>query len=250
MSVFHILVVDNDLWTVKMVSSLLSRRGHRVVVAHSASEAESQLALCLPDLVIADAHIESEGLAWLLRLRAERGQRRLPVLLLADDAPPALRMDALRLPHSDFLDKPFRFDEFDLRVERLLQSSVEKLSGEEVSRPQGLRGTLGDLSLASILLLLEAEQKSGVLTVRRPGEVGRLWCAAGRLMSAELSVTGLRPERSLDAVSMLLSWPSGEFEFVAGPEQRGDDEGLPMTQLVLLLAQRQDESARRDAVAV
>ena len=69
-------------------------------------------------------------------------------------------------------------------------------------------------------------------------------------MSAELSVTGLRPERSLDAVSMLLSWPSGEFEFVAGPEQRGDDEGLPMTQLVLMLAQRQDESARRDAVAV
>ena len=49
MSVFHILVVDNDPWTVKMVSSLLSRRGHRVVVAHSASEAESQLALCWPD---------------------------------------------------------------------------------------------------------------------------------------------------------------------------------------------------------
>ncbi len=250
MSVFHILVVDNDQWTVKMVSSLLSRRGHRVVVARSASEAESQLALGVPDLVIADALIESEGLAWLTRLRVEAGRRRLPMLILADDAPPSLRMDALRLPYSDFLDKPFRFDEFDLRVERLLQSPVETNPGEELPRPQGLRGTLGDLSLASILLLIESEQKSGVLTVRRPGEVGRLWCAAGRLMSAELSVTGGRPERSLEAVFMLLSWTSAEFEFVAGSEQRGDDEGLPITQLVLLLAQRQDESARRDAVAV
>ncbi len=221
-----------------------------MAVAHSASEAESQLALCVPDLVIADAHMEAEGLAWLTRLRVEAGRRRLPVLILADNAPPSLRMDALRLPYSDFLDKPFRFDEFDLRVERLLQRPAEINSGEELPRPQGLRGTLGDLSLASILLLIESEQKSGVLTVRRPGEIGRLWCAAGRLMSAELSVTGQRPERSLDAVFMLLSWSSAEFEFVAGSEQRGDDEGLPITQLVLLLAQRQDESARRDAVAV
>lgn len=221
-----------------------------MAVAHSASEAESQLALCVPDLVIADAHMEAEGLAWLTRLRVEAGRRRLPVLILADNAPPSLRMDALRLPYSDFLDKPFRFDEFDLRVERLLQRPAETNSGEELPRPQGLRGTLGDLSLASILLLIESEQKSGVLTVRRPGEIGRLWCAAGRLMSAELSVTGQRPERSLDAVFMLLSWSSAEFEFVAGSEQRGDDEGLPITQLVLLLAQRQDESARRDAVAV
>jgi DNA-binding response OmpR family regulator len=78
MSVFHILVVDNDPWTVKMVSSLLSRRGHRVVVAHDGERSGvGSSALCVPDLVIADAqHGIDEGLAWLLRLRAELGQRR------------------------------------------------------------------------------------------------------------------------------------------------------------------------------
>lgn len=258
MSAFHILVVDSDPWTVKMVTSLLSRRGHRVVVAHDLSEAERQLSLCVPDLLIADAQLEDEGLGWLSRLRSELGQRVLPALLLAESPPPSLRLDALRVPHSDFLDKPFRFDELDLRVERLLQSPLISLVREEPPRPQGLQGTLGELSLASILLLLEAEQKSGVLTVRQPGAVGRLWCAAGRLLSAELTVVGERPERSLDAVFALLSWQSGEFEFVAGPDQRGeprgdhrgDDEGLNMTQLVLLLAQRQDEHERQQAVAV
>jgi DNA-binding response OmpR family regulator len=257
MSAFHILVVESDPWTVKMVTSLLTRRGHRVVVAHSGSEAERQLSLCMPDLVIGDIQLDGEGLAWLTRLRAELGQRVLPALLLAEDAPPALRMEALRVPQSDFLDKPFRFDEFDLRVERLLPSvSVASRPAsapgpsEEPPRSQGLHGTLSDLSLASLLLLIESERKSGVLTVQRPGAVGRLWCSAGRLLSAELTVAEQRPERSLDAVFILLSWKSGDFEFVAGPEEHGDDEGLHMTQLVLLLAQRQDESARMESVAV
>jgi len=253
MSAFHILVVESDPWTVKMVTSLLTRRGHRVVVAHSTSEAERQLSLFVPDLLIGDIQLDEEGVAWLLRLRAELGQRVLPALLLAEDAPPALRMEALRVPQSDFLDKPFRFDEFDLRVERLLPSVTVASRPdllEETPRPQGLHGTLSDLSLASLLLLIESEHMSGVLTVRRPGAVGRLWCSVGRLLSAELTVAEHRPERSVDAVFILLSWKSGDFEFVAGPEDHSDDEGLNMTQLVLLLAQRQDESARQEAVAV
>ncbi|MFO0653912.1 MAG: hypothetical protein U0787_02425 [Polyangia bacterium] len=39
MSVLQILVVDNDPWTVQMVSSLLSQRGHQVQVAHAPAEA-------------------------------------------------------------------------------------------------------------------------------------------------------------------------------------------------------------------
>ncbi len=250
MSVLQILVVDNDPWTVQMVTSLLSQRGHQVQVAHAPAEAESLLAERVPDLVVADAKLDEAGLGWLLSLRDAALGRRLPVLLLAEDAPPALRLAALRLADSDFLDKPFRFDEFDLRVERLLRSPVGIGMQAQGTEPKGLRGTLGELSLASILLLLESEKKSGVLTVERPGEVGRLWCGAGKLLSAELSVAGQRPERSLDAVFSLLSWSRGDFAFESGPELESEDEGLSMTQLVIQLAQRQDESAREDAVAV
>lgn len=250
MSVLQILVVDNDPWTIQMVTSLLSQRGHQVQVAHAPAEAESLLAQRVPDLVVADAKLDEAGLDWLLSLRDLVPSKRLPVLLLAEDAPPALRLAALRLVDSDFLDKPFRFDEFDLRVERLLRSPAT--SGMPVSgvASKGLRGTLGELSLASILLLLEAEKKSGVLMVERPGEVGRLWCGAGKLLSAELVVTGQRPERSLDAVFALLAWSSGDFAFESGPDPDSEEEGLSMTQLVIQLAQRQDEHERKAAVAV
>lgn len=250
MSVLQILVVDNDPWTVQMVSSLLSQRGHQVQVAHAPAEATAMVSVRLPDLVVADAKLDEAGLGWLLSLRESVPERRLPVLLLAEEAPPALRLEALRLADSDFLDKPFRFDEFDLRVERLLRRPGLPVSPGPADGPRGLRGTLGELSLASILLLLESERKSGVLTVERAGEVGRLWCGAGKLLSAELSVIGQRPERSLDAVFSLLCWSSGDFSFESGPEPEGEDEGLSMTQLVIQLAQRQDERAAKEAVAV
>jgi hypothetical protein len=54
----------------------------------------------------------------------------------------------------------------------------------------------------------------------------------------------------LEAVFSLLCWSSGDFSFESGPEPEGEDEGLSMTQLVIQLAQRQDESARKEAVAV
>ncbi len=251
MSVFQILVLDSDPWTVKMMESLLQQRGHQVSVATTIEEAGRKLAISVPDLLIADAQLEPDGLDWLDRLRGSISGATLPVLLLADCAPPALRMDALRVPHSDFLDKPFRFDEFDLRVERLLPH-VKPQAEPAPSRTHGLHGTIGDLSLASILLLIETEQKSGVLTVQRPGEVGRFFCAHGRLLSAERTVTGQRPERSLDAAFALLGWPDGDFEFVSSPPPPidADDEGLCITQLVLLLAKRQDEQTRQQSIAV
>lgn len=251
MSVFQILVLDGDPWMSKMMASMLQRRGHQVTIVTTIEEAGRQVALVAPDLLIADAQLDPTGLGWIDRLRHQLEGRPLPVLLLADGAPPSLRMDALRVPVSDFLDKPFRFDEFDLRVERLLPHDKPQTE-QPPSRAQGLHGMLGELSLTSILLLIETEQKSGVLTVQRPGEVGRLWCANGRLMSAERILTGQRPERSLDAVFALLDWQQGDFEFVSSPPPPADadDEGLCITQLVLLLAKRQDEQTRHESIAV
>lgn len=249
MSVFQILVLDADPWTVKMATSLLQRRGHTVLVASSTDEAAQQITQAAVDLLIVDAQLNGSDLGFVAKLRGLVSGRVLPVLLLAESAPPALRIDALRVPHSDFLDKPFRFDEFDLRVDRLLVREPPQVQALAVPEA-GLRGTLGELSLATLLLLIESEQKSGVLTVQRPGEVGRMWCAKGRLLSGERTIDGQKPERSMDAVFELLSWQSGSFDFVAGPQPCDDDEGLCITQLVLLLAQRQDEDTRQQSIAV
>lgn len=241
----YVLVFDRDEWMVRMMTSLLTRRGYTVETADHRQRAETLLKTTTPDLLVADVHLEAFELSldWIANLAEER---RLPVLLLGEATSPDRKLQALRVPHSDYLDKPFRFDEFDLRVERLLlkkpQAAVEQSSG--------LLGKLADLSLTSLLLLVENERKTGVLTIRRVGETGRFFCGNGKLLSVERIVAGERPERSLEAMYALLSWPDGEFAFSAQHVPQHEDEGLPITQLLLGHSQRLDEETHKRNLAV
>ena len=79
-----------------------------------------------------------------------------------------------------------------LRVDRLLVRNRRKVQAPAVPASGSARNTRraepGDTAA-----LIESEQKSGVLTVQRPGEVGRMWCAKGRLLSGERTIDGQNP---------------------------------------------------------
>src|SRR5262245_15661548 len=64
-----------------------------------------------------------------------------------------------------------------------------------VSRPSAncranLHGALDQVGLPALLTMLDLERRSGVLLIRRNGEVGRLWLRHGRVIRAQIEAQG------------------------------------------------------------
>ena len=226
MSTVKVLVIDRDEWSQKLMASLLSRRGYAVDLAKDPASARNLGGF--PHLLIADVRVDAAGLAW---ISAWTDERSLPILFVGESPPPELKLDALRVFHADYLDKPFRFEEFDLRVDRLL-----RLPG--VSNVGVFRGKLSESGPSSLLLLFEAEARTGVLRIERGSETCRVLIERGRLVSIERTQLGGRPEHSLAVVAELLGWSEGSFEFSACQPTCESDEGLPITPLLQSLRSR------------
>jgi hypothetical protein len=116
-----------------------------------------------------------------------------------------------------------------------------------MTRPQGrwptaLAGALAHVGIASLLVLLEMEQRSGILEVRCRRRAGLIAVRQGRVVRASV---GGRPLPGCDAVCELIRWTSGKFVFRVGEVEHSDEIALPTTQLLLEAARRTDERAAR-----
>jgi hypothetical protein len=80
--------------------------------------------------------------------------------------------------------------------------------------PVAIHGTLEQFGLTSMLTFLEMEKKTGVLIVTNDdGATGRVFLRQGIIVRARLD--GTRNPINDAAVSALLSWDEGRFEFIS-----------------------------------
>jgi len=176
---------------------------------------------------------------WTL-LRAMASHPRLldvPVVFTSDDPSDMTRLQAYRLGVRDYITKPFIEEELVIRLQRLVQHAPRS-----VVHPAMLRGSLAEISLATLLSLLEFERKSGILVVLRDRQVGRLFVAAGRIVKVEAGTGGPR-ERLMN----VLDWTSGAFEFTSCEVVGSDEIGLSTAALLLEHARMRDEERRDGA---
>ena len=129
------------------------------------------------------------------------------------------------------IDKPFTDEELAIRLRRL--ATPRRNAGERVA----LRGQLDEISVATILSLLEFERKSGVLVALHGPDAARAFIADGRVVRVESSLPG----NSLERLHDLLSWPEGSFEFISGEVVGHDEIGIATSQLLLEHARLSDE---------
>ena len=267
----QILLVDDDPWIVRMVTSVLSKRGHRI---HAASDGEEGLQKALeirPDLIISDVMMPKlDGWALLRALRAHPALMQTPVLLLSALSTDEDRIRGLRLGADDYLPKPFRFEELDLRVASTLRKrrqpsespgsgkprtpisgltqAAPRSDGELDGTLSGVHGSLEQLSLGSLLAMIEMERKSGILVVHRGSDTGRLVCRAGRVLAAELLTGGAphdggpAPQRGVEVIYQMLAWTSGRFDLTSGEVHADDEIGTQITHLLMEGARRLDEA--------
>ena len=249
----QVLIVDDDPWILKMVTTVLQKRGYEIHTAVDGQDAYLKAVDIKPDLIITDIMMpKMDGWTLVRSLRARSDLALTPVIFLSALSGDEDRIQGFRLGADDYLPKPFRFEELDLRVSNALRkrkAMAETLArvAEPPTPPQasqsgsgGIQGSLEQLGLSSLLVMVEMERKSGILVLRRDKQTARVFLKAGKVIAAKLD----EGVKGADAVYKLLEWADGRFEFTAMDVDMEDEMKGMSTQFLLMEGARLiDEAA-------
>jgi DNA-binding response OmpR family regulator len=243
----RILVVDDDLCTRATLVSELSRPQREIVFAGDGEEALASACTLRPHLVITDIVMPRlDGWELVEALRGRRETAHSAVIMLTEFDSTAARIRALRLGAIDFLNKPVDPEELELRVENALHYRVHTLSPIDWAPANGVAGSLGHVSVASMLNMLSLDRQSGELRIANGGAAATLLLRDGAVVSAFFAAP--RRPRGAACVYEVLRWRAGRFAFTHHPVPGPDEVHMPTAALVIegaLVADRRTQHTRR-----
>jgi DNA-binding response OmpR family regulator len=190
-----ILVIDDSPTILKLVRLVLSEADYRVATAARAEEGLEVARAEHPQLILVDDLLpDMEGEAVCAALRADSECASVPVVLMASLSDSEPTTD--RGPRSNVVDaltKPFTPEALLKVVAQALGRTgapppsdplappLEKPSGPERTGGVALAGDLSAIALSDVLMLLEREGQTGVLSVASGETRLRLYLRKGRL---------------------------------------------------------------------
>lgn len=117
-----ILIVDDTLATLKMLSEILTSEGYQVHPADSGELALASVDASLPELILLDIRMPGmDGFEVLRQLKARERSRNIPVILLTAFGETEHRVQGFKLGAVDFISKPFQRDELLARIHTHLE---------------------------------------------------------------------------------------------------------------------------------
>ena len=117
-----ILVVDDDVEIVEMLSYILKQAGYAIGTACNGIEALKKVRSLSPDLVLLDLMLpELDGFAVCETLRWHADTAKLPVIMLTAVSGELGRLSGLDCGANDYITKPFSPKVLVLKVEALLK---------------------------------------------------------------------------------------------------------------------------------
>ncbi len=221
------------------LARVFSERGVKVRLARDGHRALAMAVASPPDLVIAQLSLPGLDGVKLARAMSARADLLLvPIILLASANNAQGRIEALRVGVDDVVVETALVEELELRAERAIKRPKQR----PLTLSAGLRGSLGQFGVPSILGLLELDKKTGVLKVQHDdGRVAALSLREGRVVAAELLHT---PVVGAEVIYELARWIDGSFAFKDeqnAPVVVKDTINLPTSLLILEAARRIDE---------
>lgn len=243
-----VLVVDDDPWTQRVVIMALRGLNLQTSTADDGTIALAQAIADPPDLVISDVVMPGMcGWTLVRELRFHPQLALTPFIFLTSLVSSEDKLRGFRLGADDYLPKPFQPEELALRVASVLRRSQNLQAGamdtlRKVSPQRGFNGSLKEIRIASLLVLLELERTTGTLFIIYPegSQRARVLLHNGRVVGAYIH--GGPPLTGAKAVFHVLRWPSGAFEFMAMEVEMADEVGMTTTLLLVEGARLLDEA--------
>lgn len=114
-----ILVVDDMIDNLVVISLVLQGKGYRVVTADTGPKAIEIARLARPDLILMDIHMpEMDGLAAARRIRDELANT--PIVALTAFSTEGFQKAAYDIGFEGYLNKPINFDRLEAVLEKLI----------------------------------------------------------------------------------------------------------------------------------
>jgi len=244
-----VLIIADADWMSAVLERYLTDAGFEVHQAHEAREGFSTACELKPDCIICDEELPDIDGFWVVqKVRAEKTRvSSVPILFLTSDLE---ALQKLNIGADLFLKKPLINDEVAVQVRSLLNMSNRLREKRRDSSPPGsaadgaaaLRGDLAQMSIATVLTVLEMERRTGELTVEQTGGTkARFGLREGSLTSVQLAE---RPHDAVQATVQVIGWKSGRFWFTPSEAAPGSASGQSIGMVLLEAARLEDEGDR------
>jgi DNA-binding response OmpR family regulator len=129
----HILIVEDEAATAKLIKDVLTGEQHTVAWAKNLFQAEGLLGKQKPDLIVLDRQLpDGDGLDFCRKLRNEVATQTVPVLFLTSKKSMTDKVLGLEMGGDDYLAKPFGAEELAARVKALLRRTQNAVAPSTV----------------------------------------------------------------------------------------------------------------------
>lgn len=156
---YKILVVDDDLDTLKLVGTTLEKQGFIIVAAKDGQEALDKVYQHLPDLILLDIMMPKlDGYEVTRRLRADPATAGIPIILFTAKAQVDDKVSGLEAGADEYLTKPTHPAELVARVRNILKRPVTSMLPPLPGEPA--TGTTG-----TVIGIMGAKGGQGVSTL-------------------------------------------------------------------------------------
>lgn len=152
-----LLIVDDDLETLRLISLMLQRQGYQVVTANDGRQALSQAQSELPDLIILDVMMpDVDGFEVAKRLRAAPETAPIPILMFTAKSQVEDKVSGYEAGADDYLTKPIHPAELSARLKALLARTRARPSAasSEKGYTIGVAAAKGGLGVSTLTLNL------------------------------------------------------------------------------------------------
>ncbi|HEX9241150.1 MAG TPA: DUF4388 domain-containing protein [Anaeromyxobacter sp.] len=225
----HLLLVDGDPKSLRVMEVSLKKAGFSVTTAVSGRDALDKCEISPPDLILSDTKMpEMDGFELCRRLKQDERFRGTPFIFLTGQKSVEFKVKGLELGVEDYLTKPIYIKEIVTRVKILLEKK-EKERLEKKDLKASFAGNLSDMGVVDLVQTLEMGKKSGALHVKSTkGLEAVCYFRDGRILDCELGKVA-----GENAFYRLLNWQDGEFAIEFKPIER--EERIPVSTQGLLM---------------
>jgi DNA-binding response OmpR family regulator len=217
----RILIIEQDEWESTLLAKFLGEAGYEVHIATEARAGFEQVRALQPDCILCDVNLPDIDGFWVARrVRTEASPvATAPFLFLTNAEDTESRLQGLNVGADIYLTRPFHDEEVVAQVGALidmanrLRAQRESLSSEGPISSSGaaFTGDIAQMSVATVLTLIELERRSGHLKVRADtGRTAMLQLNEGTLTGATLED---KDEEPASVLRETLRWKKGRFTF-------------------------------------
>jgi DNA-binding response OmpR family regulator len=248
----RVLIIDEDPGTDAVLGKCLRERKHEVLVCTDARTGFSKACATRPDCIVCAVTLPDIDGFWVARrIRTEpTSVATTPFLFLQTEEEKESRVQGLHVGGDAYLLRPFTSEEAVAQIEALIEMARrlrvqrESFVSEVPTSARGaaFNGDLEHMSLATVLMVLGMERRSGRLRVVSGEQKAELNIAHDSFASGSLDGAEKKP---LEVLRDVLKWKKGKFYFRPGDEAPPISARESVSALLLEAMRLDDESRAR-----